>query len=224
MRSLKFLLETLEDRYCADARDKDFAALGLVDYWGNAARVAPDYTHSLNEVYFLATTHILQMSGNLHVLVDGWPQLAHAEPSWGLNFNTGRRRDESLLSLAERVWHKVRQMTAKSRLERSHAIERGSKRHFSVTGRTLQLRAVDLGNPLIQCASGQELELPKVLIGPSVLIHGVHDCGRQQHRQWHPPDGTRVCGLAVSSRTPEHDAHLKRKAIKIRNTTGGYAE
>lgn len=59
-------------------------------------------------------------------------------------------------------------------------------------------------------------------IGPSISHTEVHCCGKEQHHRWDLPDDDRVCGLTISIRTPEHEAHLKREAIKIRNTTGGY--
>ncbi|KAI7784484.1 hypothetical protein LA080_009983 [Diaporthe eres] len=62
------LLRKFRNRGASDRRDKVFALLGLVKYWGGSEPLVPDYDHRLSVVFLETTKHLIQSHKSLAVL------------------------------------------------------------------------------------------------------------------------------------------------------------
>lgn len=62
------LLRKFRNRGASDRRDKVFALLGLVKYWGGSEPLVPDYDHRLSVVFLETTKHLIRSHKSLAVL------------------------------------------------------------------------------------------------------------------------------------------------------------
>lgn len=79
------LLRKFRSRAASDQRDKVFALLGLVNFWGQDEPITPNYKLRLSEVYLETTKKLIRSSGSLAVLsgtTASRSQTAQGFPSW----------------------------------------------------------------------------------------------------------------------------------------------
>lgn len=79
------LLRKFRNRGASDQRDKVFALLGLVRYWGGSEPLVPDYDDRLSVVFLEATKHLIRSHKSLAVLSGtkaSTKHLAQGFPSW----------------------------------------------------------------------------------------------------------------------------------------------
>ncbi|KAK0671430.1 heterokaryon incompatibility protein-domain-containing protein [Cercophora samala] len=93
--SLLPLLRQFRIRNATDPRDKVYALLGMVQYWGGQHKIAPDYNLDVTDVYWQATITIIKNTQSLEVLCgtpnatsDGEEQFTdHGHPSWVIDWS-----------------------------------------------------------------------------------------------------------------------------------------
>ncbi|KAI1506014.1 heterokaryon incompatibility protein-domain-containing protein [Biscogniauxia marginata] len=79
------LLRKFRSRQASDARDKVFALLGLVRFWGRGKPVSPDYSHDTTSTFISTTKMLMSSIASLSVLAGTLRQAgtdAAKAPSW----------------------------------------------------------------------------------------------------------------------------------------------
>lgn len=79
------LLRKFRNRDASDKRDKVFALVGLVNFWGQDAPLTPDYGLRLSKVYWETTKHLIRSSKTLAVLsgtTASGKQISAGFPTW----------------------------------------------------------------------------------------------------------------------------------------------
>ncbi|KAI9154942.1 FAD-linked oxidoreductase ZEB1 [Paramyrothecium foliicola] len=81
------LLRMFRSRQATDPRDKVFALLGLVQYWGGQAKIVPDYNMSADRVFWETTITLLKNTKSIDVLVGTLGRhenstMSQTRPSW----------------------------------------------------------------------------------------------------------------------------------------------
>ncbi|KAG8169608.1 hypothetical protein KVR01_000353 [Diaporthe batatas] len=92
------LLRKFRNRDATDPRDKVFALLGLVKYWGGSDPLEPDYNQRLSLVYLETTKHLIRGYKSLAVLsgTKASPQtLFKGFPTWLTDWNYVPPTDEA---------------------------------------------------------------------------------------------------------------------------------
>lgn len=92
------LLRKFRNRDASDKRDKVFALIGLVNFWGQDEPLIPDYETGLGEVYWKTTIHLIRSSKTLAVLsgtTASGKQISAGFPTWVTNWNYRPSSDEA---------------------------------------------------------------------------------------------------------------------------------
>ncbi|KAI5917018.1 heterokaryon incompatibility protein-domain-containing protein [Camillea tinctor] len=78
------LLRKFRSRQASDARDKVFALLGLVRFWGRGKPVSPDYSHDIASTFISTAKMLISSISSLSVLAGTLrrPDVAANTPSW----------------------------------------------------------------------------------------------------------------------------------------------
>ncbi|KAK4673982.1 hypothetical protein QC763_116550 [Podospora pseudopauciseta] len=93
--SLLPLLRQFRIRNATDPRDKVYALIGMVQYWGGQHKIAPDYNLDVTNVYWQVSITVIKNMQSLEVLCgtpnatsDGDPRLTHpGHPSWVIDWS-----------------------------------------------------------------------------------------------------------------------------------------
>jgi hypothetical protein len=80
--SLRQIMRQTHLRDAVDIRDKVFGILGLVDDWGGASPIAPDYNMSPKEVFMQVMLHDIKTGGSLILLMGTTISGIPGVPSW----------------------------------------------------------------------------------------------------------------------------------------------
>ncbi|KAK4230729.1 heterokaryon incompatibility protein-domain-containing protein [Podospora fimiseda] len=83
------ILRQFRDRKATDPRDKVYALLGIIQYWGGPNRLFPDYANSVSQVYLKTSTTLIKNARSLDVLAGEhgilggkFPKTSDRRPSW----------------------------------------------------------------------------------------------------------------------------------------------
>lgn len=92
------LLRKFRNRDASDKRDKVFALIGLVNFWGQDQPLIPDYETRLSEVYWKTTKHLIRSSKTLAVLsgtTASGRQISAGFPTWVTDWSYRPSSDEA---------------------------------------------------------------------------------------------------------------------------------
>jgi hypothetical protein len=92
------LLRKFRNRDASDKRDKVFALIGLVNFWGQDQPLVPDYETRLSEVYWKTTKHLIRSSKTLAVLsgtTASGRQISAGFPTWVTDWSYRPSSDEA---------------------------------------------------------------------------------------------------------------------------------
>lgn len=92
------LLRKFRNRDASDKRDKVFALIGLVNFWGQDEPLTPDYGLRLSKVYWETTKHLIRSSKTLAVLsgtTASGKQIKAGFPTWVTDWSHRPSSDEA---------------------------------------------------------------------------------------------------------------------------------
>lgn len=92
------LLRKFRNRDASDKRDKVFALVGLVNFWGQDQPLTPDYRLRLSKVYWETTKHLIRSSNTLAVLsgtTASGKQTSAGFPTWVTDWSYRPSSDEA---------------------------------------------------------------------------------------------------------------------------------
>lgn len=92
------LLRKFRNRDASDKRDKVFALIGLVNFWGQDQPLTPDYGLRLSKVYWKTTKHLIRSSNTLAVLsgtTASRKQISAGFPTWVTDWSYRPSSDEA---------------------------------------------------------------------------------------------------------------------------------
>lgn len=92
------LLRKFRNRDASDKRDKVFALVGLVNFWGQDQPLTPDYGLRLSKVYWETTKHLIRSSKTLAVLsgtTASGKQISAGFPTWVTDWSYRPSSDEA---------------------------------------------------------------------------------------------------------------------------------
>lgn len=92
------LLRKFRNRDASDKRDKVFALIGLVNFWGQDQPLTPNYGLRLSKVYWETTKHLIRSSKTLAVLsgtTAGGKQTSAGFPTWVTDWSYRPSSDEA---------------------------------------------------------------------------------------------------------------------------------
>lgn len=102
------LLRKFRNRGASDRRDKVFALLGLVKYWGGSEPLVPDYDHRLSVVFLETTKHLIRSYKSLAVLSGtkaSTKHLGQGFPTWLTDWSHVAPAGEADRLSAQHLYH-----------------------------------------------------------------------------------------------------------------------
>lgn len=120
------LLRNFRNRNASDRRDKVFALLGLVKFWGGVAPLAPDYDQSLAAVFLETTKHLIRSQRSLAVLSGtktSTKRLTQGFPTWLTDWSHGAPAREADRLSAQHMYKAAGDVVMGVRLHGSTLLE-----------------------------------------------------------------------------------------------------
>ncbi|RDW79831.1 hypothetical protein BP6252_04469 [Coleophoma cylindrospora] len=87
---LRQILRKFRSREASDKRDKVFALLGLIRYWEDGATIYPDYTLTVEQVFWRTTISMISSAKSLSVLagtLQDRNKISSSRPSWVVDWS-----------------------------------------------------------------------------------------------------------------------------------------